>query len=76
MSKKVRVLCVCSKGRNRSKYLAGYLRRKGYTTRHRGVEPEEYEGGIEHELTQKDIDWSDVIITVRPRLKEATKRKI
>lgn len=72
---RLKVLCVCSRGSNRSRYLANYLRRKNYSTRYRGVEPEIYPGGIKHPLKQEDIDWSDIIIAVRPRLKEAIKSK-
>jgi tRNA 2-selenouridine synthase SelU len=39
MKNKTKVLCVCARGRNRSKYLAKYLRRGGYSTRAGGVEP-------------------------------------
>jgi predicted protein tyrosine phosphatase len=72
---KPKVLCVCSAGMNRSKYLANYLKRKGYLTRYRGAEPEIYPKGIKHPLKQEDIDWSDIIIAVRPRLKDLVKAK-
>jgi len=71
---KLKVLTICSAGLNRSKYLAGYLRRKGYSTKFRGLEPEKYAHEI-NTVQQKDIDWADVIITVRPRLKKLIKKK-
>jgi len=73
---KLKVLAICSAGLNRSKYLAQYLRRKGYSTRFRGLEPEKYPDMKINAAQQKDIDWADVIITVRPRLKEAIKNII
>ncbi len=64
MNKKI--LCICAAGINRSKYLAKYLKQKGYKTRFGGVETEK---GIRPNLaTQKDIDWADVIIIVRKRI--------
>ncbi len=60
MKKKKRVLCVCSQGVNRSKYLAEYLREKGYSTRY---------GGIVffalNKLKKSDVDWADIIIFMR-----------
>lgn len=36
---KLKVLCICTMGLNRSKYLAEYLKGKGYETRYGGVGP-------------------------------------
>ena len=61
---------------NRSKYLAHYLRRKGYSTTHGGVES--YKENPEwkwNPLTQKKIDWAEVIIVVRERLVGDLKKK-
>ncbi|MAG76050.1 MAG: hypothetical protein CL811_04740 [Colwelliaceae bacterium] len=67
---KPKVLCVCAKGINRSRYLAHYLREKGYETRWGGVEPQLWFGKDITLYTKKeDIDWADVIVIVRPRLK-------
>ncbi len=71
--RKKKVLCICSKGMNRSKYLASYLRRKGYSTKYGGIEPEG-EGQF-NPLKPKDIDWADIIIIIRKRLKRIFKRK-
>jgi len=69
---KKRVLCVCSKGLNRSKYLASYLRNKGYSARFGGVEY-----GMEKSklINQKDIEWAEIIIVVRKRLERILKNK-
>ena len=61
--KRKKVLCVCSQGMNRSRYLAGYLRNKGYNTRYGGASIE-----APNPINQKDIGWADVIIVVRKRL--------
>jgi len=61
--KRKKVLCVCSQGMNRSRYLAGYLRNKGYNTRYGGASIE-----APNPIHQKDIGWADVIIVVRKRL--------
>tara|TARA_Y100000310_G_scaffold263261_1_gene273365 strand:+ start:2693 stop:3061 length:369 start_codon:yes stop_codon:yes gene_type:complete len=60
---------------NRSKYLASYLRKKGYSTRHGGVEPYEKPEYKWNLLSQKKIDWADVIIVVRKRLNALLKKK-
>ena len=66
MKKKLKVLCICRKGINRSHYLATYLRRKGYSTRFGGVqELMGVQGGHPKLTTQKDVDWADIIIIVR-----------
>jgi predicted protein tyrosine phosphatase len=71
---KIRVLCVCAAGINRSKYLAEYLRRKGYSTRFGGVE---YKGERNFKaLKQEDVDWADIIILARKRLEPILKRKV
>ncbi len=63
---KLKVLCVCSMGLNRSKYLASYLRNKGYKTRFEGIG-----GRIRKDpynpFNQEDIDWADIIIVVRKK---------
>lgn len=74
MRGKLKVLAICSAGKNRSKYLSEYLRRQGYSTKFRGLEPEKYKEKI-NVAKQKEIDWADVIITVRPRLKQMIKKK-
>ena len=68
---KKKILCVCAKGINRSKYLAGYLRRKGYKTRYGGVEYHRYWNPI----SQEDIDWADIIVIIRKRLEKIVKKK-
>ena len=59
------ILIVCTQGQNRSKYLAEYLNNKGYTTNYGGVDPEGF-----NPLTQNQVDWADVIVAVRERIKD------
>ena len=69
MKQKTKILCVCAKGLNRSKYIAEYLRRKGYSTKYGGLEPLIFnELDITNYLNQKKVDWADIIIVVRKRL--------
>ena len=75
MKKKIKVLCVCSKGQNRSKYLANYLRRKGYSTRYGGLEINRDYPLNQKFVTQKDVDWADLIIITRKRLKHLFNKK-
>ena len=72
-----KVLCVCAKGLNRSKYLAQYLKRKGYQTRYGGIEKYiNYDGtDIANYLDQEDVNWADTIIIVRKRVAEIFKKK-
>jgi predicted protein tyrosine phosphatase len=72
---KLKVLAVCSKGQNRSRYLSQYLRRQGYSTRFGGLEGYEDPKQSWKSITQKQVDWADVIILVRPRLKQVIKKK-
>jgi rhodanese-related sulfurtransferase len=39
LNKKLKVLCVCTRGMNRSKYLAKYLEGRGYSNRAGGFQP-------------------------------------
>jgi len=80
--KKKKVLCICALGRNRSKYLASYLKNKGYITRFGDVELSEEEVGElsatgvpSKLLKQEDVDWADVIILVRKRLEPIFRKK-
>lgn len=64
-----RILCICAKGLHRSKYLASYLKNKGYSTRYGGVEG--FRPGEEalNPITQADVDWAQIIVITRKRLK-------
>jgi predicted protein tyrosine phosphatase len=64
-----KVLCVCAKGLSRSKYLASYLRNKGYSTRWGGVEGMNKRGKAPNHLTQEDIEWADLVIITRKRIR-------
>jgi len=67
--KKLKVLCVCTKGLNRSKYLAEYLREKGYDTKYRGVGPCRIDPEPKNPVKKEDIEWADIIITARKKHK-------
>lgn len=70
---KKKVLCICAKGMNRSKYLAEYLRRKGYSTRYGGIDPENEKRY--KLLKEKDVEWAEIVIIVRKRLLKIFKKK-
>ena len=70
---KIKVLTVCALGRNRSKYLASYLKNKGYLTRFGGVHDKNL--GFYNPIKQDDIDWADFIIITRKRLGSIFKKK-
>src|SRR3989338_10342547 len=70
---KTRILCICAVGTNRSKYLASYLKKKGYSTRFGGVSYREE--GKYNPLKQKDVDWADILIIVRKKLLKIFKKK-
>lgn len=59
------VLCVCRQGQNRSKYLAEYLGAKGYVTKFGGSS-----ATGANPVTQAQVDWADLIITVRDPIKQ------
>ena len=71
---KIKVLVICAKGLNRSKYLASYLKKEGYSTRYGGVESYDKEPGkAPNQIKKEDIEWTDIIIITRKRLKEILK---
>jgi predicted protein tyrosine phosphatase len=77
MRKKLKVLCACAKGLNRSPYMARYLKRKGYSTRYGGVENAP---GVKSRrkpklIIKEDVEWADIIVIVRKRLVSLFKRK-
>lgn len=67
---KKRILCICAQGLNRSKYLAKYLRNKGYSTRFGGIKRDSPKS-----VKKEDIEWADIIIITRKRLRSIFKRK-
>ena len=69
MKTKPKILCVCSMGLNRSKYLASYLKNKGYRTRYGGIGFERIHENAHNPFDQKDVDWADIIIVVRKKHK-------
>jgi hypothetical protein len=54
----MKILVLCMFGMNRSKYLAEYLKGKGFETDYDGVNNENWEA------VQEKINWSDTVITV------------
>ena len=70
-----RVLCVCRMGQNRSKYLAKYLKGKGYNTRYGGVGHGRIDKIAHTPINQKDVDWADIIIVVRKPLNKYLKKE-
>ena len=64
--KKKKILIVCSAGKNRSRYVANYLRRKGYSTRFGGVKESE----IINPVNPKYIEWADLIIFAQEKQKK------
>jgi|SaaInlStandDraft_5_1057022.scaffolds.fasta_scaffold11204_3 hypothetical protein len=59
----MKILTMCAFGKNRSRYLAEYLEKKGYDTDFAGV-------CQDHDEVQEKIDVADVIIAVHPDIKE------
>ena len=70
MKKKKNILCICAQGLNRSHYLAGYLRNKGYKTKYGGIEL-----SSPNPVNEFQVDWADVIVVVRKRLVRLVKKK-
>ena len=66
---KPKILCICTMGRNRSKYLAKYLKEKGYETRYGGVGPCKTDPVPENPAKKEDMEWADIIITARKKHK-------
>jgi predicted protein tyrosine phosphatase len=56
-------------GLNRSKYLAKYLRRKGYKTRYGGVGPCRVDPYPANPIKKEDVEWADIIIAARDKHK-------
>lgn len=59
------VLIVCNWGKNRSGYLAEYLKQKGYSVQNGGIYKES-----DNPVSSEMVDWSEVIIFVQPQTKE------
>lgn len=56
-------------GLNRSKYLAEYLRKKGYNTKYGGVGPCKWDPVPANPICNEDVKWADIIITARDKHK-------
>ncbi len=73
-NKKLKVLCICARGMNRSKYLAKYLRGRGYSTRAGGSQPFKDSNKPWNPISQEDIDWADVILVMREWILQLIKK--
>lgn len=60
----MKILIVCSEGRNRSKYLYDYLQQKGFEVDYGGAKLNAL-----NPLKQEQVDWADVVITVEEPVK-------
>ena len=58
------VLVLCTHGKNRSRYLAEYLSKKGYQTDFAGVRM------LDATALREKIRWADVVITVHDIVRE------
>lgn len=72
---KPKVLCVCSMGLNRSKWVADYLKEKGYKTRYGGIGPCKFDPEPANPINPKDLDWADIIIAARSKHEIVLKEK-
>jgi len=59
------ILIICNWGKNRSGYLASYLKKKGYKTKFGGIYPES-----ENPITQETVDQGNVLIFIQPQTKK------
>jgi len=71
--KKPKILTICTMGLNRSKYLASYLKNKGYKTRYGGIGFGRIDEKAHNPFKQEDIGWAEIIIVVRKRHKPLLK---
>lgn len=72
---KPKVLCVCSMGLNRSKWVANYLKEKGYDTRYGGIGPCRFDPEPANPINSKDLEWADIIIAARSKHEIVLKEK-
>lgn len=72
--KGLKVLVVCSMGLNRSKYLASYLKNKGYNTKFGGIGFGIIDKKAHNPFNQEDVDWAEIIIVVRKKHKPLLKK--
>jgi hypothetical protein len=55
----MKILGMCWYGRNRSRYIADLLAKKGHDTDYAGVKQD-------HDEVQGKIDWSEIVVSVHP----------
>jgi predicted protein tyrosine phosphatase len=66
---KPKILCICSMGLNRSKWVANYLEEKGYETRYGGIGPCRIDPEPANPIKEGDLDWANIIIVARSKHK-------
>lgn len=64
---KSKILCICTMGLNRSKWVAEYLKEKGYETRYGGIGPCRVDPEPANPINPKDLEWADIIIVARDK---------
>lgn len=62
---KTKILLICNKGRTRSKYLAEYLRKKGFATKFGGISK-----SAQVKITKNKLDWTDKIVIVDGKVRK------
>jgi predicted protein tyrosine phosphatase len=63
----MKVLCICTMGLNRSKFLAEYLASLGHETRYGGVGPCKFDPAPANPAKKEDMNWADIIVTAKPK---------
>lgn len=61
-------------GLNRSKWVANYLKSKGYKTRYGGIGPCRIDPEPANPINLKDLEWADIIIVAREKHKPILKK--
>ena len=62
-------------GLNRSKYLATYLKNKGYKTKYGGIGPCRVDPAPANPLKKEDVKWADLIIVARKKHEPILKKE-
>jgi predicted protein tyrosine phosphatase len=62
-------------GLNRSKWVANYLKEKGYETRYGGIGPCKFDSEPANPVDPKDLEWADIIIAARGKHEVVLKEK-
>jgi hypothetical protein len=57
-------------GLNRSKWVAEYLKERGYKTRYGGIGPCKFDPEPANPINPKDLEWADIIVVAREKHKK------